>query len=153
MGCIHHRQYFDALYLHSPPPAQPAQPCLPTMLMRLSVARAAQAQLAATPAPPCPEFSTLTWPVYYLTRSDGLQLYLLTHSPLPLLAPILNPSFLMGLSVFQLSYLSQNTPLRTIIDTLSSVLVQSTLYQYRCTLNQSKVLCTTEGAPTRPRPG
>ena len=91
----------------SPPPAQPAQPCLPTMLMRLSVARAAQAQLAATPAPPCPEFSTLTWPVYYLTSMCALTLCLLTHSPLPLLAPMLNPSFLIGLSVFQLSYLDE----------------------------------------------
>ena len=43
-------------------------------------------QLAATPAPPCPEFSTCT-------KLD----------PSNLVALILNPSFLMGLSVFQLS--------------------------------------------------
>ena len=59
----------------------------PNCSTRLSVAFAAQAQLAATPAPPCPEFSTVTNPPEFR------------------LAPILKPSFLIGRSVFQLTYL------------------------------------------------
>merc|ERR1719278_873097 len=50
-----------------------------------SVALAAHAQLAATPAPPWPEFSTATNPLLFF------------------LAQMLNPSFLIGRSVFQLS--------------------------------------------------
>ena len=59
---------------------------LPILLIRYLRVLNEPTQLAATPAPPCPEFST--W-----TKFD----------PSNLVALILNPSFLMGLSVFQLS--------------------------------------------------
>ena len=64
-------------------------------------------QLAATPAPPCPEFST--W-----TKLD----------PSNLVALILNPSFLMGLSVFQLS-----NPSPDVIDKVSPKRAWQTLSQ------------------------
>ena len=80
------------MYFHSVLDQPHWFPASPISFLKASTAFEAQAQLAATPAPPWPEFSTQMKP----------------SGPF-LEAPMLNPSFLMGRSVFQLSHPSPDS--------------------------------------------